>query len=401
MTIDEIKRAPTTTATPGAPSRAARTRTTTSRSASSTPSRAPGHYSSISARCVCGAPKSCDSACARLKTSWASCSQVMAIPPCSCTVSAAIFVEGVGAVGLRDMGELRGVRGVRRRARRTRPTRRSGTSRPAPAGRPSGASAPGRSRWGGRTARVPWSRPPSCPVPGPPGRPTARPRQPHPPARPGLGGGRVPMGVPPVTSSDPKRTRLVHGREPYRALDGGSSSARPASVAATSTVGLVGEEGRLAGYGERRHLAGRDPRKQPLLGFVGPAGQQGLGGDERGRRGEGASERPTSSSTIIDSSSEKPGAVVVLGDRQGGDADLLAQGPPERLVVPGLRRPSRTGPRPGRRAGEQGADRGRQLLLLLGEREIHQTELRESRRAVHRPEYPTRATSARILVSHS
>ena len=33
------------------------------------------------------------SACARLKTSWASCSQVIAMPPCSCTVSAATLLS--------------------------------------------------------------------------------------------------------------------------------------------------------------------------------------------------------------------------------------------------------------------------------------------------------------------
>ena len=39
----------------------------------------------------CAWPNSWASACARLKTSWASCSQVIAMPPCSWTVSAATW----------------------------------------------------------------------------------------------------------------------------------------------------------------------------------------------------------------------------------------------------------------------------------------------------------------------
>ena len=84
------------------------------------------------ARARCAGSQRWLSACARLNTSWASCSQVIAMPPCSCTVSEATWSR---ARSSRSARPPRAGRGPRHALRRLLDVRRGGRRR-APGGRP-------------------------------------------------------------------------------------------------------------------------------------------------------------------------------------------------------------------------------------------------------------------------
>ena len=104
-----------------------------------------------------------------------------------------------------------------------------------------------------------------------------------------------------------------------------STSKRPSSVATTSTVGQVAVEHRTLPVDECSDLAGGDAREQPLLGVLVGAGEQGLGGHQRGQRGR----RDQRAAHLLERDQRleegEPGAAVLLRDAERRRTDLLAE----------------------------------------------------------------------------
>ena len=114
------------------------------------------------------------------------------------------------------------------------------------------------------------------------------------------------MGVPPVASSDAKRLVWSIEGSHFTPLDAGSSSARPSSVAATRTVAWSAKREGSPGttYAATSPAAIRGSSRCFASSVPPASSASAVTSDDS--RGEGASDRPTSSSTIIDSSRVKP-----------------------------------------------------------------------------------------------
>ena len=157
-------------------------------------------------------------------------------------------------------------------------------------------------------------------------------------------------------------------------------------------------------------LARGHARQQPGAGVGGPAGQQRLGDHQRGqqrRRGQRAAQLLEHHARL---ERREARAVVLLGHRQRGDPDLLAQQLPQRPVealvgVGGGPHGRAVGP-----LGQQRAQGRGQLDLLLAQRQLHQpaTSVRCPRSATRAAStrsrwyavVPHAATRARTLVIH-
>ena len=169
-------------------------------------------------------------------------------------------------------------------------------------------------------------------------RPRGRPRRPHRP-------GRRARAQPARRRSECLRTRRV--------TQAGSSGPSMATSSGHSTPDRAPRgrrrwqrRGRWPGPRRARAHRGRrtPPPRRPRSAAAAapwpprrPPASSASAVTSEDSRGEGASERPTSSSTIIDSSSENPAPSYSSGIAQRGHPDLLAQRLPERLVVPRLR----------------------------------------------------------------
>ena len=162
--------------------------------------------------------------------------------------------------------------------------------------------------------------------------------------------------------------------------------------------GPIAVQHRTGAGDERGGLAGGDPGKQSALGVLVGAREQGLRGDQRGQQG-GRRQRAADLLEHDQGLEEgEPGAVVLLGDAEGGGADLLAQRLPERLVVPGVGLGWPSGRRRSPRACQQRPHGRGELLLLLGERELHQPTSPSRTRARWWAGVPQAVTRARTLV---
>ena len=175
--------------------------------------------------------------------------------------------------------------------------------------------------------------------------------------------------VPPTLE---RPSRMVWSRRRRPGLDAGSSSTRSSSCDATSTIAAVASSTGSSSSDDRGDLAGGDP------------------GEQRPRR---CSSAPASSAAVAMSDAQQgcgrevaaqllehhrglhergPEAVVLLRHGQRGHADLLAEGLPQRLVVPALGVHRRAdGGAVAVLVEQPPHDRG-ELLLLLGAGEVHQ-----------------------------